>query len=518
VSGQTAGQLLATVLDAGSFASWDEPPMALPHDADYRATLEAAQLRAGVDEAVLTGRGRITGRAVAVVVSEFNFLAGSIGVAASERIVRAVERATEERLPLLAATASGGTRMQEGALAFLRMTSITAAIGVHKAAGLPYLVYLRHPTTGGVFASWGSLGHLTVAEPGALIGFLGPKVHAALYGTPFPDGVQVAESLHAHGLVDAVLPPHQLAAVTSRVLAALDPPTPLTDTAALPDTAAAPAAAAPAAAVPAAAAPAAVGPVAPEPSAWDSISATRRPDRPGVPTLLRIATADVIPLAGSGEGERGVGLILAIVRFGAASCVLLGQDRRAQRRNALGPGELRTARRGMRLAAEFGLPLVTVIDTPGAALSVEAEQGGLAGEIARCLADLVALAVPTVSVLLGQGAGGAALALLPADRVLAARHAWLAPLPPEGAAAILYRDPLRAAEVAAAQGVRAGDLYRAGAVDHIVPELPDAADEPEEFCRRVGATVESEVLALRRLPPTNRLARRAARLRGLGLT
>jgi acetyl-CoA carboxylase carboxyl transferase subunit beta len=171
----------------------------------------------------------------------------------------------------------------------------------------------------------------------------------------------------------------------------------------------------------------------------------------------------------------------------------------------------------MRLAAEFGLPLVTVIDTPGAALSVAAEQGGLAGEIARSLADLVALTVPTVSVLLGQGTGGAALALLPADRVLAARHAWLAPLPPEGAAAILYRDPTRAAEVAATQGVRAGDLYRAGAVDHVVPERPDAADEPEEFCRRLGAAVESEVLALRRLPQVNRLARRAARLRGLGL-
>ncbi|HEY0578524.1 MAG TPA: carboxyl transferase domain-containing protein [Pseudonocardia sp.] len=497
MSRPTAGQLLATVLDAGSYASWDEPPVALPHDAGYRATLEAAQLRAGVDEAVLTGRGRIAGRAVAVVVSEFNFLAGSIGVAASERIVRAIERATEARLPLLAATASGGTRMQEGALAFLRMTSITAAIGVHKAAGLPYLVYLRHPTTGGVFASWGSLGHLTVAEPGALIGFLGPKVHVALHGTPFPDGVQTAENLHAHGLVDAVLPPHQLAAVTARVLAALDPPAPLPDTAPVP---------------------AAAGPVAPEPSAWDSISATRRPDRPGVPTLLRIAATDVIPLAGSGEGERGVGLILAIVRFGAASCVLLGQDRPAQDRNALGPGELRTARRGMRLAAEFGLPLVTVIDTPGAALSVSAEQGGLAGEIARSLADLVALTVPTVSVLLGQGTGGAALALLPADRVLAARHAWLAPLPPEGAAAILYRDPTRAAEVAATQGIRAGDLYRAGAVDHVVPERPDAADEPEEFCRRLGAAVESEVLALRRLPPANRLAGRAARLRGLGLT
>ena len=126
------------------------------------------------------------GRRVAVVVCEFDFLAGSIGVAAAERITTAVQRATAERLPLLASPSSGGTRMQEGTVAFLQMVKIAAAVRLHKQAHLPYLVYLRHPTTGGVFASWGSLGHLTFAEPGALIGFLGPRVYELLYGEPFP--------------------------------------------------------------------------------------------------------------------------------------------------------------------------------------------------------------------------------------------------------------------------------------------------------------------------------------------
>src|SRR5690606_13950742 len=138
------------------------------------------------------------------------FLAGTIGVAAADRLVRAIERATRERLPLLAATASGGTRMQEGTLAFVQMVKISDAVMAHRAAGLPYLVYLRHPTTGGVFASWGSLGHLTAAEPGALVGFLGPRVYESLRGHPFPEGVQVAENLHAHSLVDAVLEPREL--------------------------------------------------------------------------------------------------------------------------------------------------------------------------------------------------------------------------------------------------------------------------------------------------------------------
>jgi acetyl-CoA carboxylase carboxyl transferase subunit beta len=162
----------------------------------------------------------------------------------------------------------------------------------------------------------------------------------------------------------------------------------------------------------------------------------------------------------------------------------------------------------MRLAGELGLPLVTLVDTAGAALTRAAEQGALAGEIARSVADLLTLPVPTLSVLLGQGAGGAALALLPADRVLAARHGWLGPLPPEGAAVIRYGDAGRAAEVAADQRVRSQDLLRAGAVDRLVPELPDAADEPEAFTARVAAMIGEELRVLRAAPPSShRLAR-----------
>ena len=141
-----------------------------------------------------------------MLVCEFGFLGGSIGVAAGDRLTMAIRRATAERLPLLALPTSGGTRMQEGTTAFLQMVRITAAVTDHKAARLPYLVYLRHPTTGGVFASWGSLGHVTFAEPGALIGFSGPRVYEALYGDPFPAGVQTSENLYACGLIDAVTP------------------------------------------------------------------------------------------------------------------------------------------------------------------------------------------------------------------------------------------------------------------------------------------------------------------------
>jgi acetyl-CoA carboxylase carboxyl transferase subunit beta len=171
----------------------------------------------------------------------------------------------------------------------------------------------------------------------------------------------------------------------------------------------------------------------------------------------------------------------------------------------------------MALAAGLRLPLVLVIDTAGPALTVEAEEGGLAGEIARCLAELVTLDTPTISVLLGQGSGGPALAMVPADRVLAASHGWLAPLPPEGASAIVYRDTDHAPELAAAQGIRSMDLVRAGIVDAVVPELPDAADEPMAFTARLSATIANELHALRSLADAERLPVRLQRYRRIGL-
>jgi acetyl-CoA carboxylase carboxyl transferase subunit beta len=392
--------------------------------------------------------------------------------------------------------------MQEGTVAFVGMVKITAAITRHKQAGLPYLVYLRHPTTGGVLASWGSLGHVTVAEPGALVGFLGPRVYEVLYGEPFPPGVQVAENLYRHGLLDAVLPAAAIPEIAHRALNVL-----CARQEALPYRQVTPRVRSAPPAPPVAAL-----------DAWDSVRRSRRPQRPGVRHLLRAAAHDVTPLNGTGEGEADPGLLLALARFGDAPAILLGQDRLRQSRGApFGPAGLRSARRGIRLAHDLGLPLVTVIDTPGAALSREAEEGGLAGEIARTLADLTVLTAPTVCLLLGQGSGGGALALLPADRVLAAQHGWLSPLPPEGASAILYRDTEHAPHMATRQRIQSVDLQRAGIVDRIVPEHPDAAEEGEAFCRRVGAALEEELVDLLSQPTDLRLAQRHQRYRTLGL-
>lgn len=497
----SAREMLDGLLDPGSFVSWDRPPIE-PSTVSpgYRRELRAAAQRSGTDESVLTGGGLLRGRPVAVIACEFAFLAGSVGVAAAERIVSAVERATAEGLPLIASPTSGGTRMQEGTLAFVQMIKIAGAVAAHKAAGHPYLVYLRDPTMGGVFASWGSLGHITFAAPGALIGFLGPRVYEALYGRAFPPGVQTAENLYRNGVIDGVVEVEIFRRIAHRALSVASGE--------VGQLSAEPGWAAPVRN------PGAEPPPAP---AWAAVLASRRPGRPGIRDLLRHATQRV-PLSGTGQGEADRTVVHALARLAGEPCVVFGHDRSGQEgEHTMGPAALREARRAMALAGELRLPLVLVIDTVGAALSKEAEERGLAPEIARCLADLVTLDTPTVSVLLGQGTGGGALALLPADRVLAARNGWLAPLPPEGASAIVHRDTAHAPELAAAQGIRATDLLADGIVDAIVGEYPDAADEPVAFARRVILAVAAELRHLRALPAADLRASRRHRYRRLGL-
>ena len=592
--------MLAALLDAGTYRSWDTAPADVRPDPAYAADLAAARDRTGLDESVITGEGRIGGHRVAVAASEFGFLGGSIGAAAGQRLTSAAERATAGRLPLITLPASGGTRMQEGTAAFLQMVKITAAVTAHQAAHLPYFVYLRHPTTGGVLASWASLGDVTLAEPGALIGFLGPRVYQALHHAPFPDGVQTAENLYAHGLVDAVVSSDGLGGLIAGLLTAIAPegrPAPRPGTA---GPRAGPAAAdglagtgghggtreagmaleyggteehggtkgpggtggpgrtgQPSRTGQPGGAPVTIeterqagtgghggtrepgrtlepgrteehgrtkgpgrtgqpsrtgqpgeAPVTIETekqarTAWTSVLRTRQAGYPGARDLIRAAATDVVAL-------HETGLILAVARIGGYPCVLAAQDRHGP---PPGPAALRVAQRAIRLAGGLRLPLVTVIDTPGAELSAQAEQDGLAGEIAHCLAALLAVGVPTVSVLLGQGTGGAALALLPADRTIAAEHAWLAPLALEGASTIVYRDTSHAAELAARQGIGVADLAAYGIVDQVIPETPG---DPNGLCAGLGTALHHALAALAAEDEPARAESRARRIRGLG--
>ncbi len=488
-----AAALVALVADEGSFQPWDEDvvsadPLGFLDTVAYSDRLVRARADARTTEAVVTGRATCRGHDVVVVAGAFAFLAGTQGVAASERVTRAFERARTLSLPIVALPRSAGTRMQEGTPAFVQMAKIAAAVAEFRSAAGCYVSYLRDPTLGGVLASWGALGTVTFAEPGALMGLTGPRVVELLTGEPFPRSVMRAEHLHVHGVVDDVVAPEQVAERVARVLAVVaTPPAPWPAVVA---------------------ADVAVG----EPPAWACVEATRASERPGVRELFARWASDMTFLTGDGAGGDDKGCLVGLCRFAGVPAVVISADRRPPHRGAsLSAEGYRKARRGMELAGELGLPLVTVIDTQGAQANARSEEGGLTREIGRCLMTLSQLPVPTVSVLLGEGSGGGAIALLPADRTLAAQDAWLAPIAPEGAAAILFRTADEAPRLAAMQAITASQLQRRGIVDQVV-----AGSDAAHLVERVGAAVAAELGSLAGRGGAELVASRQSRLRRIG--
>ena len=355
-----------------------------------------------------------------------------------------------------------------------------------KSAGLLYVVYLTSPTFGGVLASWGSLGHFNFGMPEAIVGFSGPRTVELTGGRVLPPGVQTTDNLAAHGLLDGVLSADELRERMASLLTTLEPQ------------------------------PQAIAARPPESEpttgdAWKSIQSSRESSRPGARELLAACTDELTHIRGDGSGGGDdPACIAALARVAGRPCVVVAQDRSGgPNRARLGPRGYRKAQRAMRLAAELGLPLVTVVDTPGVEQSQSAEEGGLSAEIARCLYQMTGQPTPTLSVLLGEGAGGGALALFPADSVICAEHAWLLPIAPEGASAIVYRSVDQAAKLAAAQGGASWDLKRFGLVDTIVRER-------EGWLQDLAGVIAGELEALLDKPADQRLARRKRRFRAMG--
>lgn len=507
-------EVLAALIDPGSFVAWRVHPVSGAPDHAVSADDDG-------DASVVIGEARVAGTQVALILSDFAVSAGSIGQASADRIVAALRTATERRLPVVASPASGGTRVQDGTRAFVRMIDIALAATEHRSAGCALLVWLRHPTTGGVMATWGSLGQITWGQPGALAGFLGPRLFEPLTGRPIPEGVQTTDNLARVGVIDAIVPLVDLRATVNRALDVMAPP-PGGEAATLPDRGAATApvrdpgvGSSTTRPSHATSAPSLATGTAPVP-AWDAVIATRNPDRPGLRELMDTFDS-VTALHGTGAGERCDAVRGYLARIGSHRCVVVGQDRRVQfSGTAIGPAGLRTAQRGVALAGELGLPLVSVIDTAGGELSREAEESAIAGEIARCLAAQASAEIPIVSLVLGMGCGGAALAMLPADRILAAELAWVSPLPVEGASLIRFRDTEHVIELAGLMRIDAASMLRDGEIDEVVPELPDAAVEPSAFIGRCAAALERNLAELAVTEPAARLAARGSRY-GAGL-
>ncbi|MCS7235497.1 MAG: acetyl-CoA carboxylase carboxyl transferase subunit alpha [Armatimonadota bacterium] len=456
---------IAQLADAGSFREWDRgltsvDPLHFADHKPYRERLWEARRATGLREAVVTGQATLDGQPFVLVVFDFRFLGGTMGSAVGEKVARAFEGATRRRLPVLAVTASGGARMQEGMLSLLQMAKTAAAAGQHHAAGLPYVAVLSNPTFGGVAASFGVRADVLLAEPDALIGFVGPRVVEMTTGEPAPEEAYRAESLLRHGLVDMVVPRGQQRRVLSYLLRHLRPaPSGRVGRPQLPPL--------------------------PQPahlSAWETVQLARRVGRPTAVDYLLRAFDGFLELHGDRASGDDPAVVAGLGELGGQTVFVVAQERgrteeeQVQRRRGMAlPEGFRKACRILRMASKFQLPLVTLVDTPGAYPGPEAERRGIAAAIAECLATLVALPVPTVAVVIGEGGSGGALALATADRVLMLEHAIYSVISPEGAAAILYRNASRAPEVAEALRLTSADLRRLGVVDRVVPEPPGGA-------------------------------------------
>ncbi|MDR5683461.1 MAG: acetyl-CoA carboxylase carboxyltransferase subunit alpha [Armatimonadota bacterium] len=502
-----ARERIEQMCDLRSFREFDRglvsvDPLHFADSRPYRQRLAEARERTGLREAVVTGEGTLDGQRFVLVVLDFAFLGGSMGSAVGEKVARAFERATRRRLPVIAVTTSGGARMQEGILSLLQMAKTTTAVADHDRAGLPYIVLLANPTFGGVAASFGALGDVIVAEPGALVGFVGPRVVEMILGERAPEEMYRAETLLANGMVDMILARPDQRHVLSSLLHHLRRGAPTrTPRAALP-----------------------TGAYAEAMSAWETVQIARRHGRPTAVDYLGGLFDEFLEL----HGDRALGddpaIVGGLAQLDGQSIVVVAQERgrtseeqAARRRGMAYPEGYRKARRLMRLAEKFDLPLVTLIDTPGAHPGPESERRGIAGALAECLAAMSSIRVPTIGAVIGEGGSGGALALATADRVLMLEHAIYSVISPEGAAAILYRDPARAPQVADALRLTAQDLFSLGVVDRVVPEPPGGAHvQPAVAVRLLRDHLVDALRELRALPRHRRMRDRYRRYRHIG--
>jgi acetyl-CoA carboxylase carboxyl transferase subunit beta len=434
-------------------------------------------------EAAVTASGAVGGFPVEAISFSFEILGGSMGVAVGEKIARSFERAVERRAGVVALVASGGARLQEGMLALAQMAKTVVARGAATRAGLPFIAYLRNPTTGGVYASFASLADLLWAEPGATIGFAGPRVAEAVTGRSLPEGSHTSEFALARGLVDDVVSPE---ALRGRLRSALD----LTLGADAPRALAMPDEPAPG-----------------RRAAWEEVTLARHPDRPTGAGFLHAMAEDVIELRGDRAGVDDRAIVAGIARIAGWRVAVLAHDRRAPR-----PPAYRKSYRLVRMAAALGLPLVTFVDTPGADPSSEAESGGIARSIATAFRTVLDHPTSTIAVVTGEGGSGGALAFAACDRLFALEHAIFSVIAPEGAAAILRRTDV--AEVAEDLRLTAHDLRRLGLADRVLPE-PGAGAHVD--ARAAAAVVEAAISSgLAGLPRSADLQARRARWRRAG--
>ena len=490
------------VTDAGSFEEWDakidegERPENPLDFRGYTEKVKALRVKTGLDEAVVTGKATICGYPVVIGVCDGRFMMASMGHAVGEKITRAVERATEERLPVVLFTCSGGARMQEGIISLMQMAKTSAALKRHSDAGFLYIPVLTDPTTGGVTASFAMLGDIILAEPGALIGFAGPRVIEQTIGQKLPEGFQRAEFLLEHGFVDQIVTRDEMKEVLGQILKMHT----VTDE---------------------------KKEDCPEKkkenrknisagkenvSDWERVLKSREKERPvGKDYIDRLFT-DFVELHGDRYYKDDPAVVGGIAYFHGKAVTVIAQCKGKTTKENLernfampSPEGYRKALRLMKQAEKFQRPVICFVDTPGAFCGMEAEERGQGEAIARNLYEMSALKVPVLSIVIGEGGSGGALALAVADEVWMMENAVYSVLSPEGFASILWKDSKKASEAAGVMRLTAADLKELKVIEEIicepevyredtmVPVLCELEEKMEHFLEQYGSLSEKQL-------------------------
>lgn len=488
----SARERIRIVADEGSFVELDGA-MTLCSGQEfpgYEEKLASARSESGELDAAVTGTCTIGGQRAVIAVMDSAFMMGSMGAIVGERITRAVERATSDGIPIVIFTASGGARMQEGLVSLAQMAKVASALARHDQAGLLYITVITDPTTGGVTASFASLGDIILAEPGALIGFAGRRVIESTTKSRLPDGFQTAESTLDHGFIDAIVERRDLHEVIGGLLR-LHAGTVRSD-AVIPQ-------------------PEVVTPVVPSEdapganrSAWKAVRTARDTKRPTARHYIEAMCEDFFEQHGDRRFGDDCAVVAGVGWIGGRPVTVIGQDKGSTTSERVvcnfgctSPEGYRKAGRLMRQAEKFGRPVVTVIDTQGAYCGVGAEERGQGEAIAQSLVDLATLRVPVVAVFVGEGGSGGALAFSVADRVGMLENAVFSILSPEGFASILWKDASRAHEAAEIMGLTAPDAIALGMADDLILEPGGGAHkDPVAAMVAVGRYVRSTLAAL----------------------
>lgn len=486
------------IADDGTFEEWNkdlvgENPMDYK---GYSEKLAAVQEKTNLTEAVVTGKAEINGMETVIGVCDGRFLMSSMGEAVGEKIARAVERATKERLPVILFACSGGARMQEGITSLMQMAKTSAALKRHSDAGLLYISVLTDPTTGGVTASFAMLGDVILAEPKALIGFAGPRVIEQTIGQKLPKGFQRSEFLLEHGFIDRIVEREELKTVLSEILqmhqesgrtykrgAASERDAALEEQME-----------------------ALAAPEEEELSAWERVQISRMKDRPVGSDYIQTLFTDFMEFHGDRYFADDKAIIGGIARFHGRPVTVIAQAKGTSTKENIernfgmpSPDGYRKALRLMKQAEKFGRPVICFVDTPGAFCGLEAEERGQGEAIARNIYEMSGLKVPVLSVIIGEGGSGGALAMATADEVWMLENSVYSILSPEGFASILWKDSTKAKEAAEVMKLTARDLYKAGIVEKVIPEpahytvlnLEEVTDRLSEGMDRFLETYES---------------------------